>query len=59
MPVDAGPFAVEFTYRPSWFYNGLAISLMTWLALGLFWTRETWVRGRKDEGGAKENGGNS
>jgi hypothetical protein len=59
MPIDAGPFAVEFTYRPKWFFNGLAIGLMTWLALGLFWLRETWVRGRKGAVEAKENGSNS
>jgi len=59
MPIDAGPFAVEFLYRPKWFFSGLAISLVTWLALGLFWVRETWARGRRSAIEGKENGSDS
>lgn len=36
MPVAAGPFEASFVYRPVWFYVGLAISLLTWLVLGLY-----------------------
>lgn len=41
MPVNPGPFEALFVYRPTWFFTGLAISLLTWLVLGLFWWSET------------------
>jgi hypothetical protein len=38
VPVAAGEFRVELRYRPMWFYLGLLISLLTWIAL-LAWLR--------------------
>ncbi len=47
IPIDTGPFEVEFNYQPAWFGNGLAIALLSWVALGLFWWRETRVRRKR------------
>ncbi len=58
MPVEAGPFAVDFVYQPAWFRNGLMIAVLGWFTLGLFWWQET-SRRRRAEADTKKNGSDS
>jgi hypothetical protein len=37
--LEAGKWDVSFAYSPMWFYYGFGLSLVSWLALPIFWRR--------------------
>jgi hypothetical protein len=39
LSIPPGRHVVTFAYRPIWFYAGLVISIIAWLALGYLWVK--------------------